>query len=176
MMPAPLELDFVSTTRRFSLAGVVVLALGAAAAAWTVVDYRELALQSTLIEMQLDAASPRTSRSVRTIAVDTRGIEEATDAVLELSLPWSQLLDDLEAAGETSREDISLLSIEPDREKRRVRIGAEARTLPAALAFVGQLQSASSLAYPLLDNHKVRTEVRERPVYFEMTADWKLSQ
>lgn len=175
MMPARLELDFVDTSRRFSVAGLLVLVLGAALAAWTFIDYRDLDMQGTLLAMQLDAATPRGSRAAGSV-VDTRGIEEASDVITELSLPWSQLLDDLEAAGEANSRDIALLSIEPDREKRRVRIGAEARTLPAALAYVQRLQRAGALRYPLLDNHKVRTDVSERPVYFEMTADWSLPQ
>jgi hypothetical protein len=175
MMPVRLELDFVASSRRFSLAGVLVLVLGAAAAAWTVIDYRDLVTQSTLLAMQLDAASPRAGRG-STFVADTRGIDEATKVVIELALPWSNLLDDLEAAGAANSQDVALLSIEPDREKRRVRIGAEARTLPAALAFVQRLQRAGTLKFPLLDNHKVRTDVNERPVYFEMTADWDLSQ
>jgi len=176
MMPAPLELDFVATPRQFSLVGVLALVLGTAAAAWTVTDYRELSLQSVLLEMELDSAAPRIRGTGRSVEVDTRAIADATDAVRELSLPWSQLLDDLEVAGEESSQDVALLSIEPDREKRRVRIGAEARTLPAALAFLQQLQSAGTLEYPLLDNHKVRKDIRERPVYFELTADWSLPQ
>jgi hypothetical protein len=174
MMPAPLELDFIATSRQVSLVGVLVLMLGTAAAAWTVTDYRELSIQSVLLEMELDSAAPRTGRSGRSVEVDLRAVEDAKDAVRELSRPWSQLLNDLEVAGEASRQNVALLSIEPDLEKRRVRIGAEARTLPAALAFLQQLQEAGTLEYPLLDNHKVREDVRERPVYFELTADWSL--
>jgi hypothetical protein len=176
MMPAPLQLDFVSTARRASFAGLLTLAVGAAAAGWTVFDYRDLSLQSTLLEMQVDAATPRTQRTRTAVPADTHAIEEATEAVAELSLPWSQLLNDLEVAGQAKAKDVALLSIEPDREKRRVRIAAEARTLPAALEFVETLQKAGALKYPLLDNHKVRTDQSERPVYFELTAEWSLSE
>jgi hypothetical protein len=175
MIPAALELDFIRAPRRLSPLGAVMLVAGLAAAAWVVVDYRELATQDELVQMQLAAADQLPARARRTAApVDARSLEEASAAVVELSLPWSQLLDQLEAAGQDNSRDIALLSVEPDPEKRRVRIGAEARNLPAALAFVQRLQAANMLEHPLLDNHKVRTDQSERPVYFEMTADWRL--
>jgi hypothetical protein len=173
VMLAPIQLDYAAAPRRFSAAGLIVLVVGAAAAAWTVSDYQALELQGALLEVQVSAASPRASS--RTVDVDGHGIEEASAAVAELSLPWLPLLDDLESIASDTRNDVALLSIEPDREKQRVRIGAEARSLPAALEFVQQLQRAGALKFPLLDNHKVRTEQSERPVYFEMTADWRLA-
>lgn len=175
MMPAPLELDFVRRSRRFSFAGFFVLALGVAAATWTVIDYQNLQIERSMLEIELDAATPERHRAPRDTEADTRGVEDARGAVRELSRPWSQLLDELESAGEDSRDDVALLSVEPDPEKERVRIGAEARSLPAALLFAQRLQQAKTLQFPLLDSHKVRTEQRERPVYFELTAEWRIA-
>lgn len=154
---------------------MLVLALGLVAVAWTLVDYRDLTTRNDLVQMQLEASAPRKAKTSRAPSTaDKRSLDDAAGAVLELSLPWSQLLDDLEAAGQDSSKDVALLSLEPDREKRRVRIGAEARTLPAALEFVERLQMAGTLAFPLLDSHKVRADQRDRPVYFELTAEWKI--
>ena len=177
MMTAPLQLEFVTSRRRGSPVGAVALALGVLAAVWAIVDYRDLATRDDLAQIQLEASAPRKSKSSRPpAAADKRSLDDAAAAVLELSLPWSQLLDELESAGQDTSEDVALLSLEPDREKRRVRIGAEARTLPAALEFVERLQKADTLAFPLLDSHKVRADQRERPVYFELTAQWKIAR
>jgi len=174
MTTASLQLDFVTERRKASMVGLLVLAFGVAGAAWTLVDYRDLVVRADLAEMQLAAATPRSAKGGRApVKADTRSLDDAAAAVAELSLPWSQLLDQLEAAGQDASRDVALLSIEPDREKRRVRIGAEARTLPAALVFAERLQQAGTLEHPLLDSHKVRTDQRERPVYFELTAGWK---
>ena len=177
MTLAPLQIDFVTSRRRGGAAGMVVLALGLVAVVWTVVDYRDLTTRDDLVQMQLEASAPHKARASRTPSTaDKRGLDDAAGAVRELSLPWAHLLDDLESAGQDSSQDVALLSLEPDREKHRVRIGAEARTLPAALDFVERLQKADTLAFPLLDSHKVRADQRERPVYFELTAEWKISK
>jgi len=177
MTTAPLQLDFITSRGRGSWAGAIALALGLLAAGWTLVDYRDLTTRDDLAQIQLEASTPRKARGSRApAAADKRSLDAAAAAVLELSLPWSRLLDELEAAGQDSSRDVALLSLEPDREKRRVRIGAEARTLPAALDFVERLQMADTLAFPLLDSHKVRADQRERPVYFELTAEWKISR
>ncbi len=175
MTPHALSIDFLPRRRvTSSRTGLLLLAVGAVVASWTVLDYRGLAERSSALEMRVVALTPHAAHPGRASAPDDgRALTEATEAVRQLSLPWSQLFDDLEAAGETSK-NIALLSIEPDHEKHRVRIEAEARTLPDAISYAEHLQSASALAHPLLDNHKVKADQSERPVHFEMTAEWRL--
>ena len=84
------------------------------------------------------------------------------------------MLDDLEAASRDSDDSISVLSVLPDRETRRVTLVAEARSLPAALNYVQRLQHSKSLLHPMLDSHEVRTDSAERPVRVQITAEWKL--
>jgi hypothetical protein len=175
MSPAALQLDFVRRRKRLSMLGVAVLCIGAGAAAWTVADYDELGARSAALEASLNrVVSAHRPKPARAVATDARALGDASSAAASLALPWSMLLNDLETVTASAKDDIALLSIEPDPEKHRVRIGAEARSLPAALDFVGRLQSADALRHPLLENHKVRVEQRERPVYFELTAEWSL--
>ena len=84
------------------------------------------------------------------------------------------MLDDLEAASRDSDNSIAVLSVQPDRETRRVTLVAEARSLPAALNYVQRLQHSKSLRHPMLDSHEVRTDSAERPVRVQITAEWKL--
>jgi hypothetical protein len=176
MIAAPLQLDFVEAPRRGSAAGIALLAIGAAVAAWTINDYSTLSGQSASLDMQIGDSAPSPGALVGTAGIDRGGMREAGDVIASLALPWAQLLDNLETVAAASQRDVALLSLEPDREKRRVRIGAEARSLPAALKFAQELQGAAALEYPLLDKHEVRLEQRERPVYFEVTANWSLPQ
>jgi hypothetical protein len=85
------------------------------------------------------------------------------------------LLEELETASHDAADSIAVLGVEPDREKGRIRIVAEARDLQLALAYIERLQKSRVLRYPMLDSHEVRTEDRDRPVRFQLSADWKAS-
>ncbi len=172
MTPVRIQLDFVARQSKMSLPGMVFLLAGIAAAYWTFSDYQDAVLETELLEMNLSRYEQ--SRIENTRAADPEASSNIEAAALTLTTPWSALLDDLEHATSSSGEDIALLQVAPDRAKRQVRIAAEARTLPAALAYVERLQGASTMRFPTLNNHEVRTADRQRPVRFEITAEWSL--
>jgi hypothetical protein len=37
---------------------------------------------------------------------------------------------------------------------------------------VQRLRKAQALRYPMLDSHELRTEDKDRPVRFQVSADW----
>jgi hypothetical protein len=124
--------------------------------------------------LRLAAISPDHRAAIPDKAA-ARAAEEAGDAVAELATPWSILLKELERAGEDSNGSVAILAVEPDREKRQVRVVAEARTLPIALAYVERLQKSTALRYPMLESHEVQAKDPERPVRFQIKADWSTS-
>ena len=65
-----------------------------------------------------------------------------------------------------------MLAIEPDHAKHRVRVTAEARTLELAIAYVQRLRKTEVLHFPMLDNHELRVDDKDRPVRFQISADW----
>ena len=67
---------------------------------------------------------------------------------------------------------VAVLAVEPDREKGRIRIVAEARDLPTALAYIERLQKSRALRFPMLDSHEVRTDDHDQPVRFQLSAEW----
>ncbi len=153
--------------------GVLVLLIGLGAAYWTFTDFQDASLQDELLDFGLaryqdEGASNSNSASRE----ETAQIEAA---IRPLATPWSALLNDLEAATQETSNDIALLEVWPDKAKHRVRISAEARTLQAALGYIKTLQNASSLLYPVLEKHEVRSGDSERPVRFEVAAEWSLS-
>jgi Tfp pilus assembly protein PilN len=170
-MNAPvLRLDFVPPSRRggrlgFALALAGVLCLGAAL--WRL---HALSAERAGLELRRDAALEAARRHLAA-GRDAAG-QGAARTAAALGVPWSQLLAELERAGRERRDDVALLAIEPDQEKHRVRITAEARSLPSALAYVEQLRHTKVLHYPMLDSHELRTEDRDHPVRFQMSADW----
>jgi len=172
MMPVRIELDFSKPQRRIPVLGLIVLLLGAGAVYLTVTDYRSVSVESELIAINISRYETK-NRALQPEAgaVDPDEVSAATD---ELTTPWSDLLDDLELAARDNGKDVALLEIAPDLGKQSVRISGEARTLTSALDYLSRLQSAESIAYPLLENHEVRTSERDRPVHFVIVADWRL--
>jgi hypothetical protein len=174
MMPARIELDFARRRGYLSPAGALVLVLGCVVAYWTAEDYQESVLQSQLLDFDLAKFERRGASGKQ--AEDAESLARVTAATRALATPWTELLNDLEAAAQDSGMDIALLEVAPDRIKHEVRITAEARSLPLALDYVTRLQSASTLLYPVLQKHEVQTADQERPVRFEIAAEWSLAQ
>jgi len=173
MSPPRLRIDFAKRHRPLSLAGGLLLLLGVGAALATYVEYRALDSRLRGAELRLEAANhrshPDSAQTLRTSAL----AEEAGRTAEELAAPWTALLAELEAASRDSSDQVSLLSVEPDHAKHRLRITGESRSLPLALAYVQRLQTSAVLRYPMLESHEVKTDDAQRPVRFAMTADWK---
>jgi hypothetical protein len=175
MMPVKLKLDFARRRgRRFSPSGLLLLLIGCGVAYWTFTDYQDLEIQSQLLDLHL--AKLRHNDPTIRKKDDPDYLAKLLAATRPLATPWTALLNDLESAAQDSGDDVALLEVAPDRTKRQVRIAAEARTLPAALDYVVRLQNTSTLVFPTLEKHEVLTNNRERPVRFEILAEWSLSQ
>ena len=91
----------------------------------------------------------------------------------ELAVPWTLLLSELEAASRDEASKVALLQVEPDAAKHLVRITAEARTLPDALAYLSRLQKSSVLRYPMLESHERKKDDPEHPVRVKLAAEWR---
>lgn len=168
-----MKLNFVADGRRQRMHAHAVLAAGIVSVAGTLLAYQQVCERVAGLELRLEAVaqSVRPSRGPG----ETEGtlFAEAAAAVAELSTPWGLLLDELEGAARNSSGSVALLAVEPDRVARKVKIRAEARNLPEAIAFAQRLQQSNVLLQPLLDNHEVQAQDRSRTVRFEITAAWK---
>jgi len=174
-MTRPLiELDFARKRPRVNRIGAALLAFGILSAALVIADYRGIAAESAGLEMRLAAIDPDAGAAVPDQATE-RIAEEAGAAVSELATPWSILLKELELASEDSQDSVAVLAVEPDREKHQVRVLAEARTLLIALAYVKRLQTSQAMQFPMLESHEVQAKDPERPVRFQIKADWRVS-
>jgi Tfp pilus assembly protein PilN len=175
MTPAKIHLDFVQSRRPSRLLGLGVLSVGLLAAFWVVTEYRNAATELAIADAEMQSR-PIGERHTVTAAVDERTSIEANQAVFELAVPWAQLFRELETVGERHGGDVTLLKVEPDRESGTIRLAAESRSLDAALAYVRSLQQGASLSHPTIEQHEILVEQRERPVDFEIVAQWKLRQ
>jgi hypothetical protein len=167
------RLDFAGPRVRTTLPGVLLLLAGVGAVAATCIEYRSVEARKAGLELRL-AASVRHSAPDPASAARLRRLnEEAGGVVGELGTPWTAVLSDLEAASRDSAGGISVLSVEPDHDKHRVRIDGESKDLGTALAYLTKLQTSRSLSYPMLDSHEVVADDKDHPVRFAMTAQWR---
>jgi hypothetical protein len=174
MTRALIELDFARTRPKMNWRGTVLLVLGGMASAVVLADYRAVSNEHDGIELQLEGL--RTAhRSVKPDKAGERLNEEAGTAFAELSTPWSELLQELEAASAETGGSVAVLGVEPDRDKHQIRVLAESRTLPLALAYIERLQKSQAIRFPMLESHEVQQKDPQRPVRFQIRADWSMS-
>jgi hypothetical protein len=170
-LPRPVRLDFVAPVHRAPLAGVALCVAGLVAALAT-----GLAFHRTLGERsRLDAALAATARPRPRAPTpeSLRSAAEATTVEHELGIPWTRLLAELEAASHNSAGSVSLLQVEPDPGKQLVRITAEVRALPDALAYLRRLQKSGVLRHPMLESHERRKDDRQHPLRIKLSAEWR---
>ena len=173
-MSAPLlTLDFQQSRAGAPLWSVVLLIVGLGALTAAYLDYRTVVARQAGLELQLAATLRRSVHEPADGARSARMNDAAAGIARELGTPWTAMLADLEAAAAATKGEIAILSIEPDHDKHRVRIKAESRDLPLALAYVERLQTSRSLRYPMLDSHEVVADSHEHPVRFAMSAEWR---
>lgn len=93
----------------------------------------------------------------------------AQERIERLNTPWERLFRKIE---EMRHDDVALLSIEPDVNSGTIRISAEARDVPAMLAFIGEIRESAVIPDAIVTNHQVLTQVQYRPVRFSFTGQW----
>jgi hypothetical protein len=171
-LPPPVRLDFVAPVHRAPLAGAALCVVGLAAALAVGLAFdRKLAERS-----RLDAALGATPPPQRHRAPTTEALKSAADAAAverELGIPWTRLLAELEAASQDSAKSVSLLQVEPDPAKQLIRITAEVRALPDALAYLKRLQKVPVLRHPMLESHERRKDDPQHPLRIKLSAEWR---
>ncbi len=169
--PRPLRLDFVAPVHSAPLAGAALCALGLAAAiALGLAFDRKLAERSRLDAALATMAPPR--RTAPTLE-SLKAAAEAAAVERELAVPWTRLLSELEAASHDRAGTVSVLQVEADHAKRRVRITAEVRALPDALSYLERLQRSPALLHPMLESHERRKDDPEHPLRITLSAEWR---
>lgn len=170
--PRMLYVDFARPARRATAASVVLCAAGLAAAVAVA-----MAFQAALAERaELDADIEAASAGYRAPAANPAAVAaqaELAKVVHELSIPWTPLLAELETVSHDMKSQVSLLEVEPDAEKHIVRITAEVRSLPDALAYLQRLQQSPVLRYPMLESHERKKDDPDHAVRIKVAAEWR---
>lgn len=90
-------------------------------------------------------------------------------AVMQLNLPWRALQD---AIGAATPASIAMLALEPDARRRSIRITAEAKTSDAMIAYVEALKEQEMFAAVTLTRHEINEQDANRPIRFQLEAEW----
>ncbi len=100
----------------------------------------------------------------------TQEIKGANHVLREITVPWDRLFEAVEASG---GKEVALLALDPDTEKRTVKISGEAKNLVAVLNYVRTLKTQPEFDDVQLQNHQIQQQDPEKPVRFTLTADWR---
>ncbi|MCL2591311.1 MAG: hypothetical protein FWD67_10675 [Betaproteobacteria bacterium] len=93
----------------------------------------------------------------------------ARRVIEQLDTPWLDLFDAVETAYD---DNVTLLGIEPEPDRREVRLLAEAKDTEAMLAYVRQVRQSPVLRDAWLANHQINLQDPLRPVRFSINARW----
>jgi hypothetical protein len=172
-MSAPqLLLDFSGRRSQGGIRGFIAAVAGALVLFAVLVHQHQLAGQRAGLELRRTAVLGAQRRAQDPTTIGGLNAGNAEKTVRELATPWSQLLAELESASNDDAGKVALLSIEPDHVKHRVKVTAEARTLELAIAYVQRLQKTAVLRFPMLDSHELKTDDKDHPVRFQVSAEW----
>jgi plasmid maintenance system killer protein len=167
-----LLLDFAAAPRRASGPGVLLCSLGLAAAIATAMDFERTAAERAHLEAAIETLSSRHRPALQDPA-RAKELAEVGKMSRELEIPWTRLLAELESASTDLSSKVSLLQVAPDADKHIVRITAEVRSLPDALAYLERLQQSKALRYPLLESHEHLKDDPEHAVRIKLAAEWR---
>jgi hypothetical protein len=170
--PGPLHVDFARPARPGTGASLLLCGAGLAAAIAVALAFHAALAERTLLDAEIEQASAG-YRAPATSPAAVAAQAEVAKVQHELSIPWTQLLAELETVSHDMKSQVSLLGVEPDAEKHVVRITAEVRSLPDALAYLQHLQQSPVLRYPMLESHERRKDDPDHAVRIKVAAEWR---
>ena len=126
------------------------------------------ALHAALAARSL-AARPVPVSTQPKLALPEAQVQAVNNAVMQLNLPWRDLVDAVRAA---TPANVALLALEPDAKQRSLRITAETRNSDDMLAYVARMQEQAWFASVVLTRHEIAEEDPNRPLRFQVSAQW----
>ncbi len=171
-----LDLDFVARPGPLRRVAYVLLVVALAAAAYLGKSYADLSADvvtweakwRTLQKSKRGDSSPGPRQKAEWEQLQAE-LKAANRVIASLSMPWDVLFREVEGSVD---DQITLLGIEPDTEKRELRITAEAKTLAAMLDYMKRLRTVAIFRDAYVLNHQIQQTDPQRPVRFVITAQW----
>ena len=171
-----LHLDFVSRPGILRRVGYVLLIVAVAGAAYLGQAYANLSADlvtweakwRSLQKTPRNDAEPGPKQKAEWEQLQAE-LKAANRVITRISMPWDVLFREVEASVD---EQITLLGIEPDTEKREVRIVAEAKNLTAMLDYMKRLRTVAVFRDVHVLSHQIQQQDPQKPVRFVVTAQW----
>jgi len=173
-----LRLDYQRSAKPFPWGGLPLLALALAILVVSGIQYHALSAEADLwesktelIERAAQRQSPRNRSGEHTAVNLALEVKRANEVLRQLSLPWYGLLQTIESTG---GKGVALLSLEPDSEKKLVKISGEAKNIAAMLDYISQLENRGLFGTVYLQSHHIQQQDPEKPVRFVLLAIWRV--
>lgn len=173
----PLNLDFAGRPGFLRQASVVLLIVAIASGAWLGKIYLDRSAELERWEAKWRTLQNQQSRDANPAPVNGVGWEQmqaelkaANRVIAQLSLPWDALFREVEAS---VNQDVTLLSVEPDVEKREVRITAETSNFATMLEYEKRLLTIALFKDAHIVSHQIQVQDPQRPVRFVVNAQWR---
>ncbi len=156
----------------FCLGGVMLIVLVLIA-----IYFVKLRVQSDELSAKLEHTSSKKTEHAfaeptteKARAEQSLEVKNANEVIHHLSVPWDVLFKAVEVS---TGSKITLLSLEPDFDKKQVKISGEASNYQALMMYVTHLGAQTVFNTVYLQNHDVRQEDPDKPVRFTLLANWR---
>jgi Tfp pilus assembly protein PilN len=175
------QIDFAPRTLRRTLfrvpgrsVGLVIAAAGLCFVALSLfIRYQEEREQLEALQAAIAARStamrPLPVAAQSTFTVPEAQAQAVNDAVMQLNLPWRDLVEAVRAA---TPNNVALLALEPDAKRRTLRITAETRNSDDMLAYVAKMEEQGWFGAVSLVRHEIAEQEPNRPLRFQISAQW----
>ncbi|HZF38057.1 MAG TPA: PilN domain-containing protein [Blastocatellia bacterium] len=175
-MKPHLSIDYQNHGRfaRFGwlLLGVAVLLVLDAMYTQRTAESELMALESHLQGKSSVVQSSNRLSSNSTEAAEVQ-LREAEDVLRQLTIPWHTLFQSIERA---FAEEVALLAVQPDVQRRSITIVGEAKQYNDVLAYVTRLRAEAPLASVYLVGNEIKENDPQRPLLFTVSARWRGGQ
>jgi hypothetical protein len=146
---------------------ILVGALAGGGASWWQIQTLDRELEALYGQRPVPESTGRPNASDRNLSPQQRA--EWLQLTRQLNMPWSALLDALEAS---TPQDVALVSIEPDARQATIRLQAEAKSLQTLLDYGQTLRTSGPFEELLLRKHDTNEQDGTRPI--RMTVDLRI--
>ena len=100
-------------------------------------------------------------------------VERVNRAAMQLTIPWEDLFQAVETATDNKR--VALLALQPNFQKRELKISGEAEEYASILQYIERLEKGGALGEVRLISHEVVSQQNSSGIRFELAATWKVN-